>query len=116
MAMTAVQTFLEQVTQDQSLQEELATAMESDNDRQVVTDLARSKGYEFTSDELWQEIQNRQTELQQQQENGELSEEELEAVAGGEFLVTAVVITASIGMAAVDGYLAGKFMVKKVKW
>jgi predicted ribosomally synthesized peptide with nif11-like leader len=90
MTIASVQAFLEQVTQDKSLQEKLATAMEAPNDRQAVTELARSQGFEFTPDELWQEIQNRQAEAQRKQQDGELSEEELEAVAGGKdgFIVT----------------------------
>jgi hypothetical protein len=45
--------------------------------------LAKSKGYDFSSEELWAEIQKRQAEFNQQEASGELSEEELEAVAGG---------------------------------
>jgi predicted ribosomally synthesized peptide with nif11-like leader len=97
MTTSHVQSFLEQVTNDQRLQEELATAMEAENDRQAVTDLARSKGYEFTPDELWQEIQNRQAALESHRNNGELSEEELEGVAGGE----SVAVSVSIGFVVV---------------
>jgi predicted ribosomally synthesized peptide with nif11-like leader len=87
MSTTAVQDFLTKVSEDQSLQGELAKALESDNDRQAVTALAQANGYEFSSDELWAEIQARQTDLAKRQESDELSDEELEAVAGGELLV-----------------------------
>jgi predicted ribosomally synthesized peptide with nif11-like leader len=89
MSTTAVQDFLTKVSEDQSLQGELAKALESDNDRQAVTALAQANGYEFSSDELWAEIQARQTDLAKRQESDELSDEELEAVAGGELLVLA---------------------------
>ena len=48
-----------------------------------MTELANSKGYDFSSDELWAEIQKRQAEFERKQAAGELSDEELEAVAGG---------------------------------
>jgi predicted ribosomally synthesized peptide with nif11-like leader len=83
MSIEAVNQFLQKVTEDQQLQEELAKALESENDRQAATDLAAKYGYEFTPDELWAEVQNRQSEFQQKQQAGELSDEELEAVAGG---------------------------------
>jgi hypothetical protein len=49
-----------------------------------VTALANSKGYDFSSDELWAGIQKRQAEFSQHEAAGELSDEELEAVAGGD--------------------------------
>lgn len=83
MSTQAVNQFLQKVTEDPQLQEELAKALEAENDRQAATDLAIKHGYQFTPDELWAEIQNRQSEFGQNQDSGELSEEELEAVAGG---------------------------------
>jgi predicted ribosomally synthesized peptide with nif11-like leader len=112
MTISHVQSFLEQVTKDTSLQEELATAMEAENDRQAVTDLAQSKGYEFSSDELCQEIQARQAELQRQQD--ELSEEELEAIAGGEVLLVASAVATSVTVAAMTAYSI--VQATKVKW
>ncbi|MTJ29614.1 Nif11-like leader peptide family RiPP precursor [Aphanizomenon sp. UHCC 0183] len=78
-----VEDFLNQVGEDATLQAELGQALESENDREAVTALANSKGYEFSSEELWAEIQKRQAELAQSQATGELSDAELEAVAGG---------------------------------
>lgn len=83
MSAIAVQDFLTQVSEDQTLQGELAQALEAENDRQAVTELAKSKGYEFTSEELWAEIQQRQADFEQRRQAGELSDEELEEVAGG---------------------------------
>ncbi|MBR8834883.1 MAG: Nif11-like leader peptide family natural product precursor [Stigonema ocellatum SAG 48.90 = DSM 106950] len=91
MSTEAVNQFLQKVTEDPQLQEELAKALEADNDRQAATDWAAKQGYQFTPDELWGEIQNRQSEFQQRQDAGELNEEELEAVAGG---ATPAVVTA----------------------
>jgi predicted ribosomally synthesized peptide with nif11-like leader len=96
-----VQEFLNKVGEDSSLQTELSHALESDNDRQAVTDLAKSKGYEFSSDELWAEVQKRQAELSTKQAEGELSESDLETVAGG---VTPVL---GVGFAVGRGYLSG---------
>ena len=79
----SVEKFLEDVNSDSGLQEELAKALEAENDREEVTKLANSKGYNFTSEELWKEIQKREKDLQKREEAGELSDEELEAVAGG---------------------------------
>jgi predicted ribosomally synthesized peptide with nif11-like leader len=112
MSITAVQEFLTKVSEDQALQEQIAKAMESDNDRQAVTDLARSKGFDFTTDELGQEIQNREAAARQKAEAGELSEDELEAVAGGAtplFIpISAAVITAASALGAAS--------IGKTKW
>jgi predicted ribosomally synthesized peptide with nif11-like leader len=117
MTIASVQAFLGQVTQDQELQEAVATAMQSENDREAVTLLAQSKGYDFTANELWQEIQNRQNQIQHQhqQDNGELSESELEAIAGGELLVMTAMGAVSTGVVGgMAGYLVGS--AKKIKW
>ena len=83
MSTQAINEFLQKVTEDPQLQEELAKALEAENDRQAATDLAVKHGQQFTPDELWAEIQHRQSEFQQKQDVGELNDEELEAVAGG---------------------------------
>ncbi len=83
MSAEAVNQFLDLASKNEQLAQEIAKAMEAENDRQAVTDLAVSKGYQFTSDELWAEIQKRQAEFQERQDAGQLTEEELEAVAGG---------------------------------
>jgi predicted ribosomally synthesized peptide with nif11-like leader len=83
MTIAAVQEFLSKVAEDQALQSELAQVLEAENDRQAVTDLASSKGYEFTPEELWAEIQRRQAEFERRKQAGELSDEDLEEVAGG---------------------------------
>jgi predicted ribosomally synthesized peptide with nif11-like leader len=87
-----VQEFFNQIEEDQALQTELAKALESDNDREAVTALAQSKGYEFSSDELWAEIQKRQADFTSREAAGELSDAELEAVAGGATPLTIVPI------------------------
>ena len=83
MSIEAVNQFLTKVSEDKQLQAELAQAMEAEDDRQAATELAAKYGYEFTPEELWLEIEKRQNEFQNNQTNDELSEEELEAVAGG---------------------------------
>jgi predicted ribosomally synthesized peptide with nif11-like leader len=108
MSVEAVNQFLQKVTEDPQLQEELAKALEADNDRQAAADLAAKHGYQFTPDELWAEIQNRQSEFEQQS-TGELSEDELEAVAGG---FCTPIIGAGIGAA---GAITGA-VINKAKW
>jgi len=83
MSTKKVEEFLNNVGEDEALQAELSQALESENDREAVTALAKSKGYDFSSEELWAEIQKRQAELNQQEASGKLSDEELEAVASG---------------------------------
>ncbi len=108
MSMSAVQEFLTKVSEDQALQEQIAKAMESDNDRQSVTDLARSKGFDFTADELGQEISNREAEARQKAEAGELSDDELEAVAGGGASIVVKLSIATVNLTAQA--------TKKIKW
>jgi predicted ribosomally synthesized peptide with nif11-like leader len=107
-----VQEFLNKISEDSSLQTELSQALESDNDRQAVTALAKSKGYDFSSDELWAEVQKRQAEFSTKQAAGELSDAELEAVAGGITPTTAIAITAAAGAGGI-GLGVG---VSKIKW
>ena len=61
---------MENLSSDPGLQEEFAKAMEAENDREEVTKLANSKGYSFTSEELWKEIQKREKDFQKRQEAG----------------------------------------------
>ena len=118
MTTAQVEQFLEKVGQDEALQKELAGALAAEDDRQAVTNLAQAKGYEFTPEELWQEVQKRQAEAQNQQDSGELSDEELEAVAGGGEVVLAVatVVTAGAGVATAKFGPQIKESFKKVKW
>ena len=107
MSMEAVNQFLTKVSQEQELQAELAQAMEAEDDRQAATELAAKHGYDFTPDELWSEIQNRQSEFQSKQKAGELSEEELEAVAGGACTPAAVI--GAVGATVAAGIKRGKW-------
>lgn len=114
MTTTAVQEFLTKVGEDEALQKELATALDAENDRQAVTELAESKGYDFTPEELWAEVQKRQVEAEEKQEgDGELSDEELEAVAGGEVLVlTSIAVSVGAGGAG----LTAAITISRAKW
>lgn len=80
MSLEAVNQFLQKVSEEPQLQEQVAKAMESENHRQAVVELAAKQGYQFTAEEIGQEIQKRQDAAIAA---GELNEEELEAVAGG---------------------------------
>lgn len=114
MTITAVNEFLTKVGEDEALQAELATALDSEDDRKAVTELAESKGYDFTPEELWAEVQKRQAEGETKQAEGELSDEELEAVAGGEF-----VVATSIGLSIAAGgasFALGDKIAPKIKW
>lgn len=108
MAIAAVQEFLDAITTDSALQEEVAKAMEgADDDRQAVTELARARGYDFTADELAQEIANRESAAEQRMASGELSEEDLEAVAGGK-------ITPALTVALIT--LTGDKIIPSPRW
>jgi predicted ribosomally synthesized peptide with nif11-like leader len=109
MSTKKVEEFLNNVGEDEALQAELSQALESsENDREAVTALAKSKGYDFSSEELWAEIQKRQAEFSQQEAAGELSDEELEAVAGG----------ATPAVTAVTGVVVpvATALIDKIKW
>ena len=102
MSVNKVEEFLNQIAEDEALQADLAQALEAENDREAVTELANSKGYDFSSEELWAEIQKRQAEFEQKQAAGELSDEELEAVAGGVtptyILAGGLIVGGSVGL------------------
>lgn len=85
MTVQAVNQFLDKVAEDPKLQEELTKILETQgsNDRVAATQLGVKQGYQFTPDELWQEVQRRQSEFTARQAAGQLNDEELEAVAGG---------------------------------
>ena len=111
MSTKKVEEFLNNVGEDEVLQAELSQALEAENDREAVTALAKSKGYDFSSEELWAAIQKRQAEFSQKEAIGELSDEELEAVAGG--------VTPAVGLgiaAAGFSYAVTKDIGSKIKW
>ncbi|MBD2179221.1 Nif11-like leader peptide family natural product precursor [Pseudanabaena sp. FACHB-1998] len=85
MSAITVQEFLEKVKTDESLAQELIKALEAEDDREAVTELAISKGYDITSEELWVEVQKSQEHFKQGQDGGDLSDKELESVAGGTY-------------------------------
>jgi predicted ribosomally synthesized peptide with nif11-like leader len=116
MALAAVEEFLDKVGSDAGLQAELSKALEAENDREAVTNLAKTKGYDFSSDELWTEVQKRQAEFQPNSEADdlELSDEELESVAGGELVLIAV-LSAAAGIASA-GFTISKGVGDKIKW
>ena len=82
MSIKSVKDFIAALAEDESLQSDLAKALEAENDREAVTELAKSKGYDFTPEELWAEIERRQA-TGDRLTNNELTDAELEAVAGG---------------------------------
>ncbi|RMD68513.1 MAG: Nif11-like leader peptide family natural product precursor, partial [Cyanobacteria bacterium J149] len=85
---------------------------EGSNTEQVIK-IARDYGFDFTPEEINDEIRKRQVEFNQRQEHGELTDEELEAVAGGEIVIitamTAGGLTAILSFASVTA-AAGKPM------
>ena len=97
MSIEAVNQFLTKVGEDQQLQAELAQAMEAENDRQAATELGAKHGYDFTPEELGSEVENRQSEFQSRQSANELSEQELEAVAGGACTPVAIATIGAVG-------------------
>jgi len=113
MSLTQVEEFLNNVGEDQALQADLAKALEAENDREAVTALAKSKGYDFSSEELWAAIQKRQAEFSQKEAAGELSDEELEAVAGG---ATPMAVASAAATIFGVGYTVGGGIGRKIKW
>ena len=97
MSIEAVNQFLEKVAQDSKIQEELAQAMQAEDDRQAVVELGSKHGFEFTGEELMTEVEKRQ---QAAIDSGELSEEELEAFAGGACATFAETIAETIKITA----------------
>ena len=117
MSVESVQSFLTAVSEQQELQTQLTAALDAENDRQAVTDLAQSNGYDFTPEELWQEVQARQNAVKQRQRSGELSDEELEAVAGGELVIASGVVAGITFLGSVAGSAYGSFKaVEAIKW
>ena len=83
MSTEAVNQFLQKVGEDRELQQELTQALSSENQQQAATELANKNGYECSADELWTELENIQSEFQAKLDSGEITEEQLEAIAGG---------------------------------
>lgn len=84
MSIEAVNQFLETVSQDEKLQQELIKVMEfNENDRVAVTELAAKYGFDFTASELWQQVEKLQNKFEYSQNNQPLNDEELELVMGG---------------------------------
>ncbi len=81
----AVQEFLKQLGENAELQMAVAEIQETEETEEGyvshIIKLAAKHGYNFSAEELVSEMANRQKEFEQQMEN--LSEEELEAIAGG---------------------------------
>ncbi|MGL5804337.1 MAG: Nif11-like leader peptide family RiPP precursor [Xenococcaceae cyanobacterium] len=75
MSIEVVNQFLQKLSEEASLQEQLAKALNSKNARQKATDLGSKNGYIFTPDE-------RSIKSLNYQSSEEISEEDLEAVAG----------------------------------
>ena len=97
MTVEVVNQFLEKVGQDEKLQQELVKVLETQNNALGATELGAKYGYQFTADEFWQEIQHRQSESQQRQQQGDLSDQELESVAGGTLTVTLRLLPTVLG-------------------
>ncbi len=62
MSLEAVRDFLSRVVEDEELLKELTLALEAEDDRTAVAKLADQRGFRFTPEELWTEVQNLQAE------------------------------------------------------
>lgn len=112
MSQKAAVQFLDAVPENEELQRKLVTIMESsDNDREEAAQLANEYGYDITPDELWAEIQKRQQEVKARQDAGELTDEELEAVAGGEMIVATIAATVTLTVS-----VGGSIAISQAKW
>jgi len=115
MSLETVQQFLQSVSDDPALQQELTQSLQADNDREAVTQLAAKHGYTFSSDELWVEVQKRQSDFEARQAAGELTDEELEAVAGG---ITPTAVLGAISAALSAGFMTAPALgsALNIKW
>lgn len=83
MSIEAVDRFLTKTHEDQQLQTEVSQAMSAKNSSQAITELAAKHGYKFSQQEFDLRIKKLKDIQAKSTANGELNEEELEAVAGG---------------------------------
>ncbi|AFZ42436.1 hypothetical protein PCC7418_0198 [Halothece sp. PCC 7418] len=87
MSYQAVQLFLQELDANSALQEEamqvLETTTSPEQQAAAITELAASKGYEFSKEELKTAVKNRQRDWKERKAKGELSENELDSVSGG---------------------------------
>ncbi|MCF2971023.1 Nif11-like leader peptide family natural product precursor [Synechococcus sp. Nb3U1] len=84
MSLQAVRDFLNRVVEDEQLLKDLTLALEAEDDRAAVAHLASKRGFHFSPEELWTEVQNLQAEYVRQADAAvaALSDEELEGVGG----------------------------------
>ena len=108
MSQSAVIEFFQAAELDQALQAQLASA----NSAASIVEMAATSGYGFTESELTEIVAQAQ-----QMENGELSDSELEAVAGGGWgsvfkaalpIIPIVAPLAIFGLKHLKGYLDNK--------
>ena len=102
MTIEAVNQFLGKVSEDQKLRDELSQAMTSKSDRQAAAKVAAKHGYNFTPEELGTQIKEIKS-FQNRQAANQLSEEELEAVAGVFCTPATATIAATVGEVAAVG-------------
>ncbi|MFQ3612702.1 MAG: Nif11-like leader peptide family natural product precursor [Cyanobacteriota bacterium] len=113
MSAQAVTDFLTKVTENEDLMKEVIQVLDAEDDREAVASLAAQKGFEFTPEELWAEVYRRQAEFSRRQDLGELTDEELEAIAGGEMLVATAL---TVGLVTALGSAVSIAAAPKVKW
>ncbi len=113
MSADAVAEFLTKVTESEDLMKEVIQVLDAEDDRTAVASLAAQKGFDFTPDELWAEVYRRQAEFSRRHDLGELTDEELEAIAGGEMLVATAL---TVGLVTALGSAISVAAAPKVKW
>ena len=109
MSTEAVKQFLQKVSEDRELQQELTQALNSENQQQATVELANKRGYQCSANELWIELKNAQNKFQAKLDSGEISEEQLEAIAGGKDGARtsgAIIAFATLASAAIDKWVS----------
>ena len=86
MSIESVNQFFQEVGQDAAMQQQLQSATDKPSFVNKVMELGHQKGYGFSASEVETSLNSLAAQVQSQTgADGELSEDELEAVAGGGF-------------------------------
>ncbi len=102
-----IEQFVKKIDQDPSLQEQLRSAIEGERLAAKIVELGRANDYNFTITEVEEWLSSIAAQAQSQSGVVELSESELESVAGGADLVDVGLTAASFLGGPIGGLVCG---------